>query len=207
MFAFLRRAPYALMVLLALAIATFSYRYLLPDIPAGAPPVIANRFATPFLPLHAGLAATALLIGPFQFWAGRNGGRAAWHRVTGALYMLACLLGAPAGFMLALGTTAGPVATAGFGLLAVAWFWTTGQGLLAVIGRRYGEHRRWMIRSFALTYAAVMLRLYLPLSNALGLDMGVAYLAISWLCWVPNLLLAEQLFVRLRPVSPSLRPA
>lgn len=207
MFAIVRRAPYALMLLLALAIAVASYRYLMPGMPGGAPPVVANRFADPFLPIHAGLAATALILGPFQFWGRRDGSRAVWHRLTGALYMAACLLSAPAGLMLALGTTAGPVATAGFGLLALAWFWTTGQGLLAVLGRRYADHRRWMIRSFALTFAAVMLRLYLPTSNALGLDMGTAYVAISWLCWVPNLILAEWLFVPRRPLAPALQPA
>ena len=207
MSATLRRAPYALMLLLAVFIALVSLRYLMPEAPGGAAPVMANRYADPFLPIHAGLSAVALLIGPFQFWSGPDGRRAVWHKVTGAIYIAACLLSAPTGLMLALGTTAGPVATAGFGLLALAWFYSTAQGLRTVLAGRYAEHRRWMIRSFALTLAAVVLRLQLPLSASLGLDMGMAYVAISWLCWVPNLILAEWLFVPGRPVSRSLQAA
>ncbi|MEQ1730362.1 MAG: DUF2306 domain-containing protein [Vicinamibacterales bacterium] len=52
-----------------------------------------------------------------------------------------------------------------------------------------------MIRSFALTYAAVTLRLYVPLSMAAGVPFDVAYPVIAWACWVPNLLVAEWLFV------------
>ena len=48
-----------------------------------------------------------------------------------------------------------------------------------------------MIRSYALTYAAVTLRIYLPLSLMAALPMQAAYPAIAWLCWVPNLLVAE----------------
>ena len=56
-----------------------------------------------------------------------------------------------------------------------------------------------MIRSFALTFAAVTLRLYIPASQMAGIPFDTAYPVIAWLCWVPNLLVAE-LFVRdLRP--------
>jgi hypothetical protein len=48
-----------------------------------------------------------------------------------------------------------------------------------------------MIRSFALTFAAVNLRLYLPAAGALQLPFEDSYRAISFLCWVPNLLAVE----------------
>lgn len=48
-----------------------------------------------------------------------------------------------------------------------------------------------MIRSFALTFAAVTLRLYLPLHLLFQVSFDDAYRAISFLCWVPNLLIAE----------------
>jgi hypothetical protein len=56
---------------------------------------------------------------------------------------------------------------------------------------RLDEHRRWMVRSFALTFAAVTLRLQLPLAAAAPIDSLDAYRAIAWLCWVPNLLAVE----------------
>ena len=62
--------------------------------------------------------------------------------------------------------------------------------------RRFADHERWMVRSFALTFAAVTLRLYIPAGQVLGLDFMAAYRAIAWLCWVPNLVVAELLIVR-----------
>jgi hypothetical protein len=50
-----------------------------------------------------------------------------------------------------------------------------------------------MTRNFALTFAAVMLRLYLPIAVAAGADFELAYAIIAWLCWVPNLLVADWL--------------
>lgn len=207
MFAIVRRAPYALMLLLAVYVAVVALRYLLPGMPGGAPPIIANRFADPFLPLHAGAAAAALLLGPFQFWSRPDGRRALWHRLTGALYIAACLVGGGAGLVLALGTIAGPVAMTGFGLLGLSVIYTTGQGLRTVLARRYAEHRRWMIRSFSLILAAVTLRLYLPAAALLGYDFMPAYVVISWLCWVPNLIAAELFFVRARPRLATLQSA
>jgi hypothetical protein len=50
------------------------------------------------------------------------------------------------------------------------------------------------VRNFALTFAAVTLRIYLPLSNVVGIDFDVAYPVIAWIAWVPNLLVAEWVF-------------
>lgn len=187
----LSRSAQTFAALLALAVGLFSLRYLMPEVPVAAPAVMANRFADPALPIHAGFAAAALILGPLQFVRRRDGRRASWHRVSGALYMACCLISAPAGLALALGVTTGPVATAGFGLLAILWFWTTAMGLRAVLAGRYAEHGRWMIRSFALTFAAVTLRLYLPVAAFLPVDGDTAYRAIAFLCWAPNLLVVE----------------
>ena len=48
-----------------------------------------------------------------------------------------------------------------------------------------------MLRSYALTLAAVTLRVYLPLSQIYGIDFIAAYQAIAWLCWVPNLVIVD----------------
>ena len=87
--------------------------------------------------------------------------------------------------------TRGPVATAGFGLLAILWIGFTLLGWRSAVKGRFVEHRRWMIRSWALTLAAVTLRIYLPTVGVLELDFLPWYRAIAFLCWVPNLILAE----------------
>jgi hypothetical protein len=83
----------------------------------------------------------------------------------------------------------------GSGVAAISWFGTTIAAYRAVRRRDLISHRRWMLRSCALTFAAVTLRVYLPFSEILGLPFGPSYQVISWLCWVPNLLLVEQFLV------------
>jgi hypothetical protein len=60
------------------------------------------------------------------------------------------------------------------------------------------QHRSWMIRNFSLTFAAVTLRIILPVEIAvLGINFPDAYRIVAWACWVPNLLVAELLVYRL----------
>lgn len=54
-----------------------------------------------------------------------------------------------------------------------------------------------MIRVAALTFAAVTLRTYMPISFALHIDYDTAYRMVAWLCWTPNLVLAE-MWIRYR---------
>ena len=58
-----------------------------------------------------------------------------------------------------------------------------------------------MIRNFALTFAAVTLRIWVPISFVSGIPFGVAYPLIAWLCWVPNLWIAERVFNHPRRIS------
>jgi len=104
----------ALAALLSIGIALYSYRYLTGG-PMRSAAVLANAFATPFLVLHVSGAATALLVGPFQFIARFRNRRSGLHRVVGRIYVAGCLVGAAGGFPLALGSTAGPIATVASG--------------------------------------------------------------------------------------------
>ncbi|XBQ17486.1 MAG: DUF2306 domain-containing protein [Oceanicaulis sp.] len=185
------RIGLGVLAVFAFAVAAVSLRYLMADPPAAPPEVVANRFADPFLPIHAGFAALALAIGPVQFLPRLRRSLPWLHRAVGVTYVTACLAGGVSGLALAVGTTSGPVAAAGFGGLAIAWLLTTGRGLALALAGRFAEHRRWMIRSYALTLAAVTLRLQLPASAMMDLPFETAYPAIAFLCWVPNLVLAE----------------
>jgi uncharacterized membrane protein len=181
-----------LVTVLAIGVAVGSLRYLLPGMPGAAPMVLANRYAsTGALLLHAAVSATALGLGALQFFPRFRARWPAWHRRAGTLYVLACMVGGAAALALALGASAGPIASAGFGLLGVSWLAATGQAWRYARARDFVRHRRWMIRSYALTLAAVTLRLYLPVLAIAHLDFTDGYRAISFLCWVPNLIVAE----------------
>jgi hypothetical protein len=189
---------------LSVGVALYAYHYLLPHAFV-APGVGDNPMVHPWLFVHAGFAATAMLLGPFQFLTRLRARAPAVHRWTGRVYATACLIGGGAGFLLALGSTAGPIARAGFASLAVVWLATTAMAWRLALQRRFVEHRRWMIRSFALTFAAVTLRLYIPIAAVAGLPGLQSYIAIAWLCWVPNLVFAELYLARGR--LSVLRPA
>jgi hypothetical protein len=69
-----------------------------------------------------------------------------------------------------------------------------------------------MIRTFALTYAAVTLRLWLFVLMAIQTDLvGVdaqtaferAYLVVPFLAWVPNVLVAERYLSTRRRSTPT----
>jgi uncharacterized membrane protein len=184
------RGLWILAAALSVGVAIFSYRYL-PQLGPLAPNVMQNLFRRPWLDVHVAGAATALLIGPLQFLPRLRARRRALHRWLGRTYVAGCLIGGIGGLVMAFGATAGPIAGVGFGSLAVTWLVTTGQAWRTALARRFDAHRAWMIRSFALTFGAVTLRLYLPLLPLLGLSFMDSYRLTSFLAWIPNLIVAE----------------
>lgn len=187
----------AIGIFLCIAVALASYRYVagvgfVPDI------VSENLFLHPWLLVHVLASATALLIGPFQFLTARKPAKRGVHRTLGRIYAIGCLVGGVSGFALALGASTGIVSTMGFGLLAIAWFTTVAIGWRKAVQGNLADHQQWMIRSFALTLAAVTLRLYLPVAQLLPIDFDDGYRAISFLCWVPNVVGAELFLIRRR---------
>jgi uncharacterized membrane protein len=199
-----QRFMYAGMVVLALVIGLTALRYLLPGAPGGALPVLENASAMPWLALHAWFGAVALLIGPVQFLPGFRRRFTPVHRAMGVAYAASVAVAGAAGIALALGITSGPVAGLGFGLLGVVWLGATAMAVRAVIAGRFAEHRRWMVRSFALTLSAVALRIQLFMAGMTGLSFEASYPVIAFACWIPNLIVAE---IWLRRHSAAAGPA
>jgi uncharacterized membrane protein YozB (DUF420 family) len=195
----LRRVGVGLTWFFCFGVALFSYRYLVGGVEATMDFVAYHAAIRPMaFYAHVGLAPVALALVPFQLWHGLRRTRPMIHRTLGRLYGIAILISGAGGLWLAINTQAGPIAGWGFSLLALAWLGTTGMGIaLAMRGNR-AAHRRWMLRSVALTLAAVTLRLYIPLFMAADIPFDTAYSYIAWLCWVPNLVVVE-LYLRWRP--------
>lgn len=200
--ALIRRLGWGVMTLLALFIAAYAIAILF--VPGLRPPFLQQRFL--IMPLAAGLhlatSAVALAVGPLQHNSRIRGGFLNLHRWLGRTYVLAVILGGGAALALATASQGGVPTHVGFGLLAVLWLSATAVAYREI---RRGDqllHRRWMTRSYALTFAAVTLRIYLPVSLAVGLPFEPAYQTISWLCWVPNLVIAEWLILHPHVVAP-----
>lgn len=145
---------------------------------------------------HVVFSALALAAGPFQFFPALRA-RRRLHRALGYVYFLGVIGGGIAGFCAAFIAYGGLVGRTGFALLALAWLWTGLAAVHAARRRDFAAHERWAVRSFALTFAAVTLRLYMPVFFSAGVAFGDFYPLLGWLCWVPNLVFAE--WVLLRP--------
>lgn len=141
---------------------------------------------------HVFGAMLALALGPFQFSARLRAKHLSLHRWLGRLYLgVGVLVGGLAGLYLSQFAYGGTVARVGFGALALAWLYTGARAFDSIRDGRVAEHRQWMVRNFALAFAAVMLRLYIPAAMLSGADFAAAYAVIAWACWLPNLAFAE----------------
>jgi uncharacterized membrane protein len=182
------------MLLSCVAISVYSTRYF---ITTPTDPHF-GRYILP-LRLHIAGGIGALLAGPWQFSAKLRSRALNLHRWLGRFYLLEVALGSIAGFAMALVSEAGLPTHLGFGILAVLWFFTGLQAWRRIIKGDVIAHREWMIRNFALTLAAVTLRNWLPLFLfGLHWPFPSAYITVSWLCWLPNLVVAEWLVRRSR---------
>jgi uncharacterized membrane protein len=151
--------------------------------------------------------AIATLIGPFQFLGSLRRRHPRWHVWSGRLYLTCVALSGLAGLYLSPGSYARDTFGIAFVLLALAWLYTGTKAYLAIRGRDIEAHRRWMIRNYSLTYAAVTLRFQMPLLIVLGgLSPVLALNIVGWTCWVPNLIIVEVWMRRRRAGRMAARP-
>jgi uncharacterized membrane protein len=193
------------LALSAVAIAVFApLPYIvqpLPDLAANGGEIAANYATRPgwlrtAFAAHIVFAGAALLLSPIQLSGWVRARVPRLHRVIGRIVLFSIVVAGTAGFLLAGVNVAGPVGTAGFGALAVLWVTFALLGLRAILRRDVVAHRRWMLRTFAMTYAAVTLRLWLLALIPLLGDFRSAYLLVPFLSWVPNLVVVELLLRR-----------
>ena len=143
--------------------------------------------------LHIGGALVALAVGSVQFFPGNRRRHPRLHRFLGKLYGLGILIAGPAGFYMALFARGGLFAQIGFAALDLVWMASTFIGIYAIVVQKNVRlHGEWMTRSYAVTFAAVTLRIWVPILS-LGFGMSeTAVLALTpWLSWIPNLMVAE----------------
>lgn len=189
--------------------AVFAYGFM----PLGSlvhPDMKLNFVAHPIgIYTHVLASLIALSLAPFQFSSRLRSARPRVHRVMGRAYLgIGVLVGGLSGLYMAIFAFGGPVAKLGFACLATGWLYTGLRAYQAIRRGAVQDHRSWMVRNVALTLAAVTLRIYLPSSMIAGLPFEVAYPVIAWLCWVPNLIVAELFFARrhgVKPKAPAMR--
>ncbi len=145
------------------------------------------------LRLHAGGGLVALMLGPLQFLAFIRRRFPIAHRLIGYAYILCVAVGVAGAAVLAR-TPGGVAANAfAFNMLAFLWAISTLLALFNARAKRWRQHQAWMVRSFALTFAAVTLRAGMPLLGWLGFPPSEFYTIVAWASWTINLIIAEWL--------------
>lgn len=140
--------------------------------------------------IHIAAGGLALLVGWVQFNQKIRIAAPATHRNIGNLYLLLALCSSVSGAYLAIHAEGGVIAATGFLCLAIVWFASTLMGYTSIVKGRVSQHQKFMIFSYAACFAAVTLRLWLPLLVVIYGDFIKAYKLVAWLCWVPNMLVA-----------------
>lgn len=188
---------FVLLWILCPLIALASFRFLFGGVALTMPDFLYHAELRPLaFYAHIVLASVALALVPLQLWPTLRQKQLRLHRWLGRIYGLSIIAAGIGGFLMAVTTESGLIAAWGFALLAIAWVFTTVYGIALAMQHRVSAHQRWMIRSAALTMAAVTLRIYLGLGVAFGLSYPDIAAFLAWGCWVPNLLFAELIIRR-----------
>jgi len=163
--------------------------------------------------VHITTSLLVLVAGLLQFLPVLARRGPALHRQLGKGYVLGILaLAAPSGLILAKFANGGLAAQVGFSLQCLVWWLSTWKAYQAARQRQWALHVDWMLRSFAVTLAALALRsesyfMYYVLDT----KPIETYLTVTWLSWVGNLVMVELLLEAglgryfLREFMPELR--
>jgi uncharacterized membrane protein len=145
-----------------------------------------------WLLVHIAGGMVALLIGPIQLWLGATGSARRLHRILGIGYVMGVASSSVAAFYLAFHSDFGWIFGTGLTMLAVAWIVTTSLAVAAICRCVVQQHREWMIRSYVVTFAFVVFRVFVGILEMAGVGTAVEQLtAASWFCWSVPLLITE----------------
>src|SRR3954470_8301014 len=197
-----RQVAFGFLTLSAVAVIVFSVTpslvsssYNLVPYYADRPDVVHVAFY-----LHVVFAGLALLLSPLQIAARLRARAPRLHRAVGRIVLGCIAVAGCAALVMAPFNTAGPVGAVGIGITALVWLFCAAAALRAIRRRDVAAHRSWAVRTFALTYTAVTLRVgtltVMGLLVALfGMDADVAhtraYTAFLLLAWAIDLAVAE----------------
>ncbi|MEO1010256.1 MAG: DUF2306 domain-containing protein [Bacteroidota bacterium] len=139
---------------------------------------------------HILFGGLALLVGWAQFSKKLRDANLGRHRAVGKLYVLSAVVSGVCALYIAMYATGGMVTTIGFATLGCVWLFFTLRAYTAIRKGDVALHQGMMVYSYSACFAAVTLRLWLPLLTVIFDDFVIAYRIVAWLCWVPNMVFA-----------------
>jgi hypothetical protein len=188
----IKKISRALMIVFAVLIGLYPAVYFFIDRKFGllsskSDALLTNIFWNMGFYVHIVAGGIALLVGWIQFNTKFRNLRISLHRKIGKVYIVSVLLSSTAGIGIAFFATGGILSSLGFICLGLVWFCTTLKSYISIRKKQIEQHQKMMIYSYAACFAAVTLRIWLPLLTIGIGNFTTAYTLTAWLCWVPNI--------------------
>jgi len=200
MIKFFRLSVFSIYSLLCFGVAAYAFYYMYRV--AGSYDSFTIKFAQAGfeIPAHFFGAGLSLLLIPFQMSKKLRRFSLNTHKIIGYVYVVAVLFGGISGFIMSFNATGGFWAEWGFRLMSIFWLIATAVAVKHAIMGNIKLHKKWIYRSMALTSAGITFRIYLGVGlGLLDLPFLTVYVAISWLCWVLNLIICEIIIYQRKP--------
>jgi hypothetical protein len=163
-----RRRPWGVLALSVTMLAMVAYllsAYLPPNISTSRIPISYGGIQYVLLVAHIFTAAVATVAGLAQLWPWLRRRYPVAHRWTGRAYFFlgvfpSSVLAIPVLVMAPFGVSN----QASLLVLDALWMITGVAGYRAARQRRFADHRKWMIRNYALTFASIASRFWTPIA-------------------------------------------
>lgn len=143
--------------------------------------------------IHVYSSVFVLLAGFTQFNNNILKNHTKLHKGIGRIYVYTVLfLAAPSGLYIGYYANGGFWSRTSFLLLGVLWYFFTLKGIISIKNKSVLRHKKFMLRSFALAFSAITLRLWKVIIVCFFEPNPMeVYRIIAWLGWIPNILIIE----------------
>ena len=190
----MKKTVWIIIIILALLVSIIPWTYL-SSIPQGFLEMkevitLKNPFWNIGFYTHIFSGSIAIAIGWIQFSKKVLKTKKPWHRTVGKTYVLTALSCSFAGLFIGFWASGGVFARLGFSTGAILFFTSTLLGYSYIRSGNVIHHQNMMRYSYAMCLGAVNLRLFMTILMLIFNDYDMVYAMISWLSWIPNLIIA-----------------
>jgi uncharacterized membrane protein len=130
---------------------------------------------------HMVFGGVAMLIGPLQFSSRLRSARGRLHRSLGRIYLASVMAAATMAIYIPIYLAQNRLYLAGTIMHAGTWFVATLIAAAFAWRRQFFQHRQWIVRSYALTFSFVIVRIFSHYTDLSDDAFAVADVAITLL--------------------------
>lgn len=195
----MKKLVWFVIICLCVYVGTHPIKYFFADEPIALLSTKSSKLLNDFVYMtsfyiHIFFGGIALLIGWVQFIEKIRLELPKLHRVIGKIYVVSIFISGPVGFYIGFFVQGGILTQIGFIFGAFIWTFITYLAYKAIRKGNVAQHKEFMSYSYVGSFAAVLLRLMLPVLISITGSFKIAYGLSVWLSWIPSTLIVYLLF-------------